>query len=503
MRLQRLTPCFIVLLALGCAPSNSDSDAGTPDAGDAGSDAAPPGPEWKAGSRLQPVLLKGGTVQRFETFHDTVLDADCTFSLREDGKLHCVPVPLAQAQNVYAELVYPDAACKGTPVTAGIRGCSVPTKFAMVTNESPLACGAFPVVELGAAEPAPSAGYVKSYGQCYQVSTLGSTYYALTRTLAASDLVSATVSRTPVGSQLAVAYTDGEDGSRGPLQLENQSPYGGACQPRTVDTGSSIYCVPTRAATMGYTSGAGCSGPPAALYADDCGGAPVIAASYNPNVAFAAIGAKLSGPVSIYRQGQGCVSGGPGDVYAVGASLPVTTFGGLATVTTDDTPLALREHHIQPNATTRIGIPRFWDAVHKLNCAPALAGDGKVRCLPYVWLKIPDTKWDEASSPVFRPFYSDAACTTPIIPAGPYPTVNDPIYVPPFVAYRPGSETCYANPARVLAPTSKLAKPSTVYERDELAVCKVFTLAQYVAEWYGAVEVPASEFTEMQRIVVQ
>jgi hypothetical protein len=131
---------------------------------------------------------------------------------------------------------------------------------------------------------------------------------------------------------------------------------------------------------------------------------------------------------------------------------------------------------------------RMHDATYDWDCAYALAGDGKLRCLP--------TSYDGKT--IYGDIvYSDAACGTPILRIAP----QDYHAGVPFAAdeYRYDASGafvgCIAKAARrVFNVQSKLAQPGKVYRLDEADHCVSAVPAG--DEYYRATEIAPAQFVE-------
>lgn len=137
------------------------------------------------GSRLTPnrVSYDGADGSRYapdaESFHDNVLDVDCTVRVAVDGTRRCLPIYFANATIVEGDDYYADVACTRRVARAWhevMYGCV--TRYASMTVEpgvcAPRPNGVERFYELGARRTSPP--YYRSGVNCVQSSVTSSTW---------------------------------------------------------------------------------------------------------------------------------------------------------------------------------------------------------------------------------------------------------------------------------------------------------------------------------------
>jgi hypothetical protein len=132
-RSVRALVCSMLCLPFAACASDEKASQG-------GSDELSLADGYENGSRLHAVVRVAGEARSFATWHDTELDADCSFGLASDGATRCVPLA-AYSSN------YSDADCKTPVVTFG--DASEVMKYVYLAGEG-FACGrGFEMYETG------------------------------------------------------------------------------------------------------------------------------------------------------------------------------------------------------------------------------------------------------------------------------------------------------------------------------------------------------------------
>lgn len=361
-----------------------------------------PVPEWRSGTRLRPVVTTEGHVKRFSFFHDTTLGVDCRFTPMSDGALHCAPMETQVIE-------YSDAGCTQPMVV--VSHCELPLARYYSSAFDPQArCGLPSVFEVGPSM-VPAARYEVKAGVCTQSPvTADHDYFAVTRFLAPSELVSATESREARGARLMMSHLEGDDGSRQPYFIKDTAMGMGACSPRIASDGQ-LRCLPDDVALMG-SDYAGPSCEPVAtkqgfLHVETCNDPPTAVSMADPASCFRQyfeVGRNVPGPG--YPSPQ-CNTApypvGPGATYwQRGPSIPDRDFALISYSITGGTSLVRKD----PTVATgeRLEAPLFWDSVHQAACDSQPTADGKTRCVPLN----PNYEYS-----MIR--YTDAACTSPVV----------------------------------------------------------------------------------------
>jgi hypothetical protein len=471
----------VALVACSSDPSASNTDGGFDASLD--TDAAPPPvPEWRAGSRLHPIVTTNGVVKAWSGFHDNTFDNDCSFMMLEDGALHCAP--LAAGGSVY----YTDAACT-QPVMGYSTLCPHDSpKYARSTDYVG-GCSANRVVELGAATT-PASIFSKTGKGCAAYSGPALSYQQVTRTVAPSEMVSGTVSRQNRGPQLAMTYIDGEDGSRQPYGIEDATRKG-TCIASTAND-ATLRCLPSVVAYVGPFFGDSACTTIAAFkpgYADSCNVAPTAvqellstACGFSPT--FFEPGPKVAGPV--YQSASTCDLYVPSatdidSFYGKGAPIADGSFAALHWVPTSESPLALNRLTVASGES--VGRPGFWDAVHHTQCIPTLAADGKTRCIPSG----------------ARATYSDSGCTQPILAQTQLPMCTT-LTVPTFLNELIVDAACGPFKNRVYGVGAKIPTPN-VYYAGSPGKCQDAGSTKNMDFYASTPEITATEWVELTNVV--
>jgi hypothetical protein len=419
-----LTSTFLIVTVAFALPSCSSDpaasapadDGGRPgeggqaDAEPPGSDAAPDGPvasvEYRAGSRLRPIVTTGGGAKIFNRMHDTLLDVDCTYVTLSDEQRHCAPDP-KPGGTVY----FTDAACT-QKIVGWVASCApaTPVKYASYVDAS-IGCGARPeILELGVAS-APATTYAKNGAACDVYAGSALAYRSVTRAVPPSELVPATVTREARGAQLFATYLDGADGSRQPFEIESGGAHAGACFESRMADGVT-RCTPASLAYLGgQFTDATCT-KPAALQAgymlETCKLPPVAVESdhydtctdqYSPSLFD--VGPKVAGASYQGSPASCTTSPSPGQgstFWAQGAAIPDTDFAVVKHVRGTTTPLTVDSLAAATGETLHAA--SLFDPAHAFACAGWQTSDHKTRCV------------ERQRADVTT--YADAACSQPL-----------------------------------------------------------------------------------------
>jgi hypothetical protein len=421
--LAALASAAVVLAATFALPSCSEDssatttdggtgvdDGGMPEVGPIPDSAPADGPnaasvEYRAGTRLHPIVTTGGGAKLFHRLHDALLDVDCAFATLGDGALHCAPTA-----EIAGAIYFTDAAC--TQRIVGWQATcapAIPAKYALSTT-TVTGCPSVDVLELGAAS-APATTYALSNGTCAVYPGAPLTYRSVTRVVPPSELVAGTITHEARGKLLSTTYFDGADGSRQPLGVESSAPHAGPCDEARTGDGA-LRCAPTRLAFLeGLYGNAGCT-TTAALepgYATDSCNLPAAAildsvpgtCAGTYALKYYDVGAKVTG--AIYQGGPAACTLAPTpqlgtSFYAQGPLLPDTTFAALKHVQSAGTPLALDTTTLDTGES--LHATTFWDPARSAPCTARKASDGKTRCM---------------GRPLDLPTFADAACSQPLV----------------------------------------------------------------------------------------
>ena len=122
----------------------------------------------------------------------------------------------------------------------------------------------------------------------------------------------------------------------------------------------------------------------------------------------------------------------------------------------------------------------WFDSQRNEFCSPTLASDGTTRCLPSVY-------------PTYGSYYSDAACTLPMV----YVSTGTCGFTPPkYIAIAVAQQTCGSMPVgpRVYAGGSAT---STYYQKSGTSCTGPSTSATYTFYPVSGSEIPPSTFVQM------
>jgi hypothetical protein len=510
----------VVIGALCCGAVAVDACGGSGDGGGASpteagaTETAPPPPPTDAGDASSPVLpmvgpvneqVVGGTRIRpklvetadgargFVAWHDTLLDADCSWRTASDGLLRCLPT----TGRLYYDWdrQFTDGTCT-TPILVDARqgnadGCG-PGKYFSSVDET--ACpGKTRVESVGGMLTPATYGYANRSQPCTSQSfPAGDKAYALGPEVAAAQFVAGVVSYGDVKDGVAAAYVTGEDGSKGYLTLvdtlHDSEPCGFA---RSAD--GTIRCLPLNSrdgVEWGIVwedlfTDATCTSYWAQLeYYSKCptkyGWRYDDRGSCNPKFFVHPVLAPTTVP--LYRDAGTCNPQGQTGAggFTTGPEVPVSTFS-----TVDAGPMA------PFSATTRL--ERFtsvtsgglvvatgwYDIQRKEACSFLPDSAGTLRCMP--------------GGPLAGAFYADAACTKPVYPVyacGPGPVT------PPAHVMQIDRSAC---PARYRVFATGAQHVGTIYEKYATGPCTMSTLSQTTYE-QGA-EISPSDLQDAAELV--
>ena len=462
-------------------------DGGTDGVADGGTDGSAQIADWKAGTRLRPIVITGGSVKRFTRFHDASLNVDCEFQTLTDGQRRCAP---GNAETTY----FSDAACTQMVFGDGTCPPAVAPKYVQSMDYN-AGCTQPDVYELGAITT-PATVYEKQGALCAASGAPPQTYRSVTRKVPPAELVAATLSRSPRGKQLFATFLDGEDGSRQPFGMEDgTAPHAGPCDAFRAADGE-VRCLPTLVAFVEtYYSDATCTVPAAfkpGYVPDTCKLAPVAVQATSPsacggsqNVTFFDVGAKVPG--QIYEKQPTCVpasiSGALGaSFYLAGAPIADAAFAKLARTPGTQTPLTLEALVVDSGET--VSVARFVDLVHKDTCTSSIAGDGKRRCV-----------LDAVPA-----LFADAACKTPIVQGGYHPKTCAAPAPPAFAEWRElAAVACTLGTSHILTVGAPIPVPAQAFLLSG-AVCQPTSPAADYDYYATTTEIAPSEMVELAEV---
>jgi hypothetical protein len=501
MFVRKVLVCSCVAGALAAASCGSDDGSSPTSSADAGSDAppndgappvdaphdAPPlTAEYKSGTRLRPYVRVGGTTKLFDRWRDTKLDVDCYFDVLTTNETpRCRP-------ETSGWVFFADDKCTQR-VVAWTSECVPPVapKYAQYTDPTK-PCATLEIVEIGAALPATTAFELGSDGKCTAWASGPLTLRAVSRTVAPSELVSATITKEPRGKQLLRSYLDGEDGSRQPWRIEDSAPHAGPCYDQHTTDGE-LRCIPAYGAFANdFFSDPTCTTKRAGLKSGftptECSYPAKVVFEYDANACRASATLSEVGPTEpgpVYEGTPAACNVQPFSAasgftfYDIGAPIPSTSFAKLKHVPTTSTPLGIDTLAVESGEVVQAY--DFWDPVHTTACVRSKAADGKLRCLPQVGGG--------------TPWFADAACKTPLAGVQHPSGCATPAVPKHVLVLTPGTCTDPEGPTHVHKVGAKVT-PATVYFD-----CTPMPPPADMDFYETTGEVPASELVEITELL--
>ena len=365
-----------------------------------------PGTAWDArsGSRLQARYLTGEDGSRvWGGWFDSTRNEPCRVARGEGGRYYCFP----EANRA----VYKDARCREP--AAEHRGCA--HRYTAVARGD-RRCGNETVSlwEEGEALPPGNAfRLVNDFCEGPEAAATGPTF-ALTRRIPDADLVRGSTELSRPDLRVGPRMINFDDGAVAPLDLHD----GGRSKPCVrVDTTSGSRCLPESLVFAGagpgpyfadpfctvpvaHANAPACLVPTLALKVDASSGCGRVSEAFR-------VGQRLD-PREVYS-GSDCVNNRilPGHFYLLGDKVDLTGYPELKVMEDGGGRIKIRTYA----AADGIPIPplgqHLFDSQLQAECKVAIAGDGRLRCLP---LGGPGLTLDERPESGF----ADAACTRPL-----------------------------------------------------------------------------------------
>jgi hypothetical protein len=427
---------LLPLVVVACSPQNETAD-------------------WRSGSRLRARFYAAGDAKLFQTWHDTKLDFDCSFSTAADGQLRCQP------QTTEATF-FADSGCS-QPVVPPAPDCAGPTFFTAPSSAG--YCTRPDVWKAGATQQLDHSYTLDaSTGDC-TVSTKGPAVVQTGTRIEAAQLVSAVLHQESRGDRLGIEILQAADGAIEPRSIVDRQ-RGFACfAPPNAQLG---HCVPDDLGGGAGFSDAQCQHP--ALVSISCTSEPLTAASLfdfgrcgmlvEPTVI--AAGPRLSDRYFKY------VDGSCGEVqpsadpeihfYDTGATLAPAELAPLA-YRSEGKGAVLVQAVVAPGGQ-RLRANGLFDGGRAASCQPTVAADGLLRCLPSSF---------QATS-----VYSDAGCTKPLLR-----TTHDCAAPPVFATLDPVTDGCAAAKVHVFAPGARVTPTATYLLSGDCTKLAVSPSADY------------------------
>jgi hypothetical protein len=473
---------------------NQESDASDAGAtsvmdGSAPESSGAPAPDYASGSRLHASVYVSGTAKLFKTWHDMQLDTDCAFGLAEDGKLRCVPTGPLTIRFSDAGCTKPllnASPCDGTPKFSGIgSSVSCPTQGPAIYRLGP---------KLAAA---PAMAYEMKDTTCTAVmqSSDGDFYEGIAKVDAAT-LVEGTLTREKRSADLSVEVVRGTENSvetRGIVQTQGgyhcslYLPFEDIpqrCWPENVAYQEVFFSDSACQTSVAFKPGYGtyCHENPAAVQIEP-DTPPKCFSDKEPS--FAMVGAKAGG--SVYRKDgpQGmCMANPPVEptstFWTIGTSIANSSISQLVTKDEGTGPVQVRAITAATGERLRSGV--FYDTARKATCRPARAGDGQLRCLPFVngWAQSYAFGDDQCRQPVLA---LGAGCARPDVTESDAP---DPIGCAGFVRMYNVGQT---------------SSPAALFSRNG-TMCQMGGAPQPDTDYYATTgEIPPSTFPAITTMV--
>lgn len=371
--------------------------------------------DQKSGTRLQARFFTTAEGYRaFAGWYDGQLKIACTFGVADDGVTRCLPVRTAYI----ASYMHAGTTCSGSILAVGPKACSA-SGYATGTVQSlgsidRSTCPArVPVTALGPEITGATSG---SSSSCVDGKTFlgpGDAPYPLGAKVDATTFVRAKRATVSLGGGLEAAYLEGDDGSRGFLELRDTQ-HGVACEP--FSTAAGVRCLPkktvlgddakvTRPPLGSYFADAAC-GSKLDLYGgfEVCSGERKFFrasdACNQPSDGVWSATAVTTGNIWYRTSGGACAATtvGSGAHTVQGPSVAPAEF---PAVTAADPAKTGRLVPKAVKAGSALSTSGFQDTDRNETCTPRRAADGVVRCLPQAMAA--------------QAYFEDAACTQRIV----------------------------------------------------------------------------------------
>ena len=480
-----------MLLFAGCHSSSStpedlaDVDQSIPDAAaldageiDGGVDGGSPGTsdEITSGTRLRAKRLVGGAgASLFSTWHDTLLDVDCSWGKTDDGSYRCYP----PSANVY----YSDAGCTA-PAFYADYDCATPPK--LVASYGTATCATKKLYRVGALLAPPAMFYAGIPGACTGYAPdPGYVFYAVS-TASYTELAQGTVTREPRGTRLAADVFHGSDGS-----IEARAIWDTTrachCQISDVHGEPEPSCVPL---SRGYAMGpwfldSVCATRLGYVASPDvepfCNEAPnaLNGAFDGSNFQLLQLGTEYTG--TIYRSVGGCMPAMPGVIptgarfYNIGAPIPASALAPFVAVTEGSERLRIRA--ITSSTGERLRGVAFFDEQRAVGCTPRSAADDQSRCLPF-----------GADGYI----YKDASCSVPV-------AQSNTGFAPPLLLFDEVPLNRCASRTHVYTIGATPITLTELYVDNGPGACQQVSPGTGV-DYYDVTELPATTFAAVSRV---
>jgi len=471
--IHRLAPLVLWLpLVFGCdAPVGPDdgADLALPDLGVGDGPDATQTPGWSSGGRLRARIETADGVKRFVTWHDTTLDADCTFSPAADGKTRCVP-PTYGFHGYFS-----DASCKDTVV---VFEAGTPVEGFLPRTNAPFVCGTGVSLFAVGATVTPPTIYQEVNGvPCSPVGAppAGSTVVALGAPIDPAMLVAASEVLEPRGARLRARVLVADDGAREQLDLVDTQRNARCVSDTENDVQSDYACTPSeRAYDYAYYSDSGCT-TEAAFYTgytqSRCNRPPGIILRLQPApVVYYEVGALLTSPV--YQRSPSCTQYLPpaslaSTFYALGAVVPRSSFAPLTVAREGSGRIRMTTTRVATGEL--VELIGFYDTTRQITCRAFTANDGKLRCYPLTPYSVNE--------------FSDSSCQLGLFSANP----GDPL--PPAGTYMESQDALFQLGA-------KIATPTQTYQVNGTCMMRSPTVGY---DYYALTPIAASESPEITR----
>ena len=413
-----LTLAATLPLPLVSACSSSSSAAA-----DAGGDAADAGDPTalscisRSGTRLRRVVRTAddGSTE-FLRFHDSMFDADCSYTTAGDGALRCLPVvnnaPFAQGQ-----LRYTDVGCTQPVAELSAAGIQPAPRYLVSTALTADGCAQVSsYYNLSMPQPITAGATIYGIvnGGCSALTAGANDYYGISGELPLTSFVEGAVTTTPSG-RLSIDEVDANDGSRfcGPLAGLHDSDLGTDCTLHYGEDGTA-RCLPQVLPQQQVFSDAACTQPLAVVLQDQtCPGAAhytgiALTGECSYRLRVQALGDLVSDPLYLNNGACGPADPGAAKTYQVG---PVVSVFSFAQLERDNVPVGSRlERADLVSGGLRLFSGKWLDTMLNTPCSFQTADDASIRCLPASTLESPVAQLTSA--------FTDAACATAAISVG-------------------------------------------------------------------------------------
>ena len=336
---------------------------------------------WLSGTRLRAVLDVAGSAKLFKTWHDNLLDIDCSFAIDANNVERCLPTP-----NSYA--VYADDKCT-KPIV--ILNPDDPVPPYVPEPLQPFMCGHGMSYFTVGSDTSASTSFSNQNGNCEMNGEIAATQIVKKLGTAVPETTFLAATKTvqePRDDRLSANVRIAEDGSRqvtSHFDLERQT----VCNPRQ-HQGDGYACVPEdRAYIEVFFSDKACKVPAAyhPAYAQQvCGHEPAIIQNSSPDYTdgYFEIGEQVAG--TIYRSdGPNCAAYvSPGDpdatYFSVGKEVPWSKFPPLSSQNEGAGRIAI--HVLRGPGDELVSREEFFDSKLEMACGVGQTADSKTRCIP-------------------------------------------------------------------------------------------------------------------------